>query len=504
MSGAALASLTDAVLAERSDRAGQHRGRALLGRRRLGGARRRARRCRAARERWSRSTSTTGCAPTPTRTRARAPSSAIGSASSWSCERPRSPARATSRPRRATRATRPPSGCGASAGLDWIATGHTRTDLAETVLYRLATSPGPPGAARPAAAPRASVVRPLLALGRDRVAGAGRARPASPSATTRPTPSPRYARNRIRNEVLPGAARDRPGAEDDDRRDPAPSWPRRPRRSSGSPPRRSRPPARPPPARSRRRRSTALDPALRRLALRALAERVARAPGPARPRAGGARSPASPRSPRAGWWSSAAASRPRSSTATSASRCRPRVAPERGDPDRPRELPLRQLGGPRRAAARARSSGERPRRGRASTRARSAETLVVRSWRDGDRIRPLGLGRDASRSRTCSPTARCRARCGGRCRWSPRAGGSPGSPASRSPRSSPPSPAAAERGGRSSAPPRRLPRLPPVEGDELIGEVLVSEEDLQRRVTELAARGQPRLRGARRRCWSRS
>ena len=28
------------------------------------------------------------------------------------------------------------------AGLDWIATGHTRTDLAETVLYRLATSPG--------------------------------------------------------------------------------------------------------------------------------------------------------------------------------------------------------------------------------------------------------------------------------------------------------------------------------------------------------------------------
>ena len=27
-------------------------------------------------------------------------------------------------------------------GLDWVATGHTRTDLAETVLYRLATSPG--------------------------------------------------------------------------------------------------------------------------------------------------------------------------------------------------------------------------------------------------------------------------------------------------------------------------------------------------------------------------
>ena len=34
---------------------------------------------------------------------------------------------------------------------------------------------------------------------------------------------------------------------------------------------------------------------------------------------------------------------------------------------------------------------------------------------------------------------------------------------------------------------RTAVRLRPVEGDELIGEVLVSEEDLQRRVTELAA-----------------
>ena len=48
-------------------------------------------------------------------------------------------------------------------GLDWIATGHTRTDLAETVLYRLATSPGR---------------RALLGLrprrGRDRAAAASR------------------------------------------------------------------------------------------------------------------------------------------------------------------------------------------------------------------------------------------------------------------------------------------------------------------------------------------
>src|SRR5262245_20825338 len=34
------------------------------------------------------------------------------------------------------------SGMVGSRGLDWVATGHTRTDLAETVIYRLATSPG--------------------------------------------------------------------------------------------------------------------------------------------------------------------------------------------------------------------------------------------------------------------------------------------------------------------------------------------------------------------------
>ena len=43
----------------------------------------------------------------------------------------------------------------ARAGGDWIATGHTRTDLAETVVYRLAVSPGARSAPLPAAAERA-------------------------------------------------------------------------------------------------------------------------------------------------------------------------------------------------------------------------------------------------------------------------------------------------------------------------------------------------------------
>src|SRR5918996_1038621 len=88
-----------------------------------------------------------------------------------------------------------------SRGADWIATGHTRTDLAETVLYRLATSPGRRGllGLRPR---RGAVVRPLLALDRDEV----RRLAAEAGLPFRDDPTnaePLFARNRIRNEVLP-------------------------------------------------------------------------------------------------------------------------------------------------------------------------------------------------------------------------------------------------------------------------------------------------------------
>src|SRR5262249_38379697 len=53
-------------------------------------------------------------------------------------------------------------------GLDWIATGHTRTDLAETVLYRLSTSPGR-RALLGLRARSGVVIRPLLSLDRDGV-----------------------------------------------------------------------------------------------------------------------------------------------------------------------------------------------------------------------------------------------------------------------------------------------------------------------------------------------
>jgi tRNA(Ile)-lysidine synthase len=94
---------------------------------------------------------------------------------------------------------------------DWIATGHTRTDLAETVLYRLATSPGRRAllGLRPR---RGAVVRPLLALDREQV----RRLASEAGVPFRDDPTnaePLYARNRIRNEVLPVLREVGPGAE---------------------------------------------------------------------------------------------------------------------------------------------------------------------------------------------------------------------------------------------------------------------------------------------------
>jgi tRNA(Ile)-lysidine synthase len=98
-----------------------------------------------------------------------------------------------------------------SRGLDWIATGHTRTDLAETVLYRLATSPGR-RALLGLRARRGAVVRPLLSLDRDEVRRlAGEA--GLPFRDDPSNAEPAYARNRVRNEVLPVLREIGPGAE---------------------------------------------------------------------------------------------------------------------------------------------------------------------------------------------------------------------------------------------------------------------------------------------------
>jgi tRNA(Ile)-lysidine synthase len=89
----------------------------------------------------------------------------------------------------------------ARAGGDWIATGHSRTDLAETMVYRLAVSPGarslrclPPQSGR--------VVRPLLDLERAELRGLATAA-GLPFADDETNLDPAFARNRIRSEILP-------------------------------------------------------------------------------------------------------------------------------------------------------------------------------------------------------------------------------------------------------------------------------------------------------------
>jgi tRNA(Ile)-lysidine synthase len=89
----------------------------------------------------------------------------------------------------------------AARAADWVATGHTRTDQAETMIYRLATSPG--RRALLGLAPRSGrILRPLLSLGRDET----RALAEAAGLPFRDDPSnldPRFARARIRGEVLP-------------------------------------------------------------------------------------------------------------------------------------------------------------------------------------------------------------------------------------------------------------------------------------------------------------
>jgi tRNA(Ile)-lysidine synthase len=89
----------------------------------------------------------------------------------------------------------------ARAGAELIVTGHTLTDLAETVVYRLASSPGtrpllglPPRSGR--------VVRPMLALGRERARELAIAA-GLPFADDETNEDLSFARNRVRARILP-------------------------------------------------------------------------------------------------------------------------------------------------------------------------------------------------------------------------------------------------------------------------------------------------------------
>ena len=96
-------------------------------------------------------------------------------------------------------------------GLAHVATGHTASDQAETVLHRLLRGTGLDGlrgiASEREFAPGVTLLRPLLAVTRDEVlaylAGLGQAARHDAS-----NDDPRLMRNRIRHELLPLLARD--------------------------------------------------------------------------------------------------------------------------------------------------------------------------------------------------------------------------------------------------------------------------------------------------------
>lgn len=270
----------------------------------------------------------------------------------------------------------------AARGLELIATGHTRTDVAETVLYRLAASPGR-RALLGLPARRGRVVRPLLGFGREQV----RAWVEAAGLPFRDDPSnaePAFARNRIRDEVLPVLAELAPAAEAtiaETRAELAEEAQTLERlaaevlESSGA-------------GRSGRLDAealAALDPALARLALRALAERAAGGPvALGRSRAAAIRRLA--RSPEGGTIELGGGVEARVEGGA--------VCFAAGEDAEPAAALLSVPGSCRFGEWALRAElGGRAGAGDASLDPSSlAEPLVVRAWRPGDRMRPLGLG----------------------------------------------------------------------------------------------------------------
>jgi tRNA(Ile)-lysidine synthase len=92
-----------------------------------------------------------------------------------------------------------------------VATGHTASDQVETILYRLAASPGRRALlGMPAAEGR--LIRPLLALSREQTAAYCRARGLAFSEDAS-NEDPRFARTRVRNGLLPALRAVHPAAE---------------------------------------------------------------------------------------------------------------------------------------------------------------------------------------------------------------------------------------------------------------------------------------------------
>jgi tRNA(Ile)-lysidine synthase len=91
-----------------------------------------------------------------------------------------------------------------------VATGHTATDQVETVLYRLASSPG--RRALLGIRERPGVIRPLLGWTREETAAYCRERDL-PWREDSSNDDDAYARNRVRNELLPALRSIHPAAE---------------------------------------------------------------------------------------------------------------------------------------------------------------------------------------------------------------------------------------------------------------------------------------------------
>ena len=270
--------------------------------------------------------------------------------------------------------------------LDWIATGHTRTDLAETVLYRLATSPGR-RALLGLPERRGAIVRPLLGVGRAELRCWVRAAglPFRDDATNE---EPVFARNRIRNEVLPVLSELAPAAE---------ATIAETRAELAEEAELLEGIAVEALARTGADATEAIDatslaelhPVIARLALRALAERaIGRSVALSRDRAAAiVRLAADPEGGvvELGGGAEARIEHGRVRFGTGADQ--PAAEASLGVPGR---CSLRRLGAGRRARGTRRGkavsdeSADRPRRPRRGA--------VVRPWRDGDRMRPLGLG----------------------------------------------------------------------------------------------------------------